>query len=484
MRKILSIALSLVLFVTTFTLVLPEDVQARSREYMKVGLKYGSTANSSYDLSFPNGIVAAEVRDSELDEIREYPDLVRATAAYQDGSLFIKGYELDGTEVDITLEDSDVNCLMATDYLDDGYFSYDGSKYRGGAYFVYQGGSFNFVNYVEVDKYLYSVLQAEMGRSCPSEALKAQAVAARSFALCQKNTHKSQGFDICSSSHCQNYKGMANEYPETTKAVEDIAGEVLKYNGKTVSGYYFKNSGGYTQNSQDVWSGKEGYLQAVKDKYSPDYSWQTSYTFSQLEDKLSSAGKSVGTLESVAIADRNESGAAAKVVFKGSSGTATFEKDKIRTFFGSSQVKSTMFSFGEGILSSGPVTTSVGSESKGAGSEQAYAAGLGYVSPLDIQKDIYIMGGSGGKAYTALKDTYVYLENSGKSALYGGEGQSQEDVDLGNTSDISYGPQLVIKGKGYGHGIGMPQDSAIEMAKQGFSYRDILEFYYTDIEIK
>ena len=127
------------------------------------------------------------------------------------------------------------------------------------------------VNVLPFDEYLKGVVPWEMNPTAPLEALKAQAICARSETLAKIGTgrHSKDGYDICDYDHCQGYPGTENEKPATNRAVEETSGLVLTHNGTVADAVYFTNSGGMTASSADVWRGNgEAYLQSVRD-FSP-----------------------------------------------------------------------------------------------------------------------------------------------------------------------------------------------------------------------
>ncbi len=116
------------------------------------------------------------------------------------------------------------------------------------------------VQVMVLEEYLKGVVPVEMGRSRPAEALKAQAVTARSYAA-TSHAHSNQGADICTTQHCQVWRGA--HYPQTDLAVDETRGEVVVYNGEIARTYYFAHCDGHTRNIADVWGGNLGYCLAV-----------------------------------------------------------------------------------------------------------------------------------------------------------------------------------------------------------------------------
>ncbi|MEG1584770.1 MAG: SpoIID/LytB domain-containing protein, partial [Anaerovorax sp.] len=286
--------------------------------------------------------------------------------------------------------------------------------------------------------------------SSPMEAIKAQAVAARSFAGASVGAHNSNGFDLCATTHCQMYKGVAGETVNTNKATDETRGEMIYSEGKPVNAFYAKNAGGYTQNSEDVWYATLPYLRSVKDIYAPDYLWTATMTFSQLKARLEATGYRPGEIKSVSVKKRSEAGAVYTLEIVGSDGIVALQKDSIRTVLGGSTIKSLMFHFVDSTLSEG--TESVTYVVSSSGTKTKVSTGAIYVT--------------NGTTTVKWKDSPV---------ASGGKGEIIETV----TSGV-----LNIEGNGYGHGVGMQQDGAIAMGKQGFTYKDILKFYYTGVEVK
>ncbi len=117
------------------------------------------------------------------------------------------------------------------------------------------------VEEMTLDEYLKGVVPTEMGLQKPLEALKAQAVASRSFAVVTRR-HAADGFDVCGTTHCQVYK-PDKRYADSDRAVDETSGLVATYNGQIVSTSFFGHCDGHTRNSEDVWSGAVAYLRSV-----------------------------------------------------------------------------------------------------------------------------------------------------------------------------------------------------------------------------
>jgi stage II sporulation protein D len=145
------------------------------------------------------------------------------------------------------------------------------------------------VNAISLDKYVQGVVPGEMPASWHPEALKAQAVAARSYALA---TDKGQPFfDHYPDTRSQVYRGVTGEVSSTNAAVRATAGEVVKYDGETAITYFFSTSGGETENVENVFFGGNPlpYLRGVEDpedRISPKHRWTLRYTQRRLQSRL------------------------------------------------------------------------------------------------------------------------------------------------------------------------------------------------------
>lgn len=152
----------------------------------------------------------------------------------------------------------------------------DGQPYRGQFQVSVANAALRVVNNVGLEAYLYGVVPSEMPYTWLPEALKVQAVAARSYALAVRKT--GSWFDLYPDTRSQVYRGIAGEKPSATTAVQDTAGEVVLYNGHVATTYFFSSSGGRTAAASEVWPSSPPlpYLVSVDDPYdtlSPHHQW-------------------------------------------------------------------------------------------------------------------------------------------------------------------------------------------------------------------
>lgn len=430
------------------------EAEAASRnDYLKVGLKFGGNAVTACTLASQEGFLLGIAEDRGFEEGMPLPAYNKLIAANENGNIVLR--DPDGVLLSTDLGSAGV--IMPADYDDSGVFYFEGNPYRGGIMLrAMPDGSMTVINYISLEHYVYGVLNSELSHTNPMEALKAQAVAARSFGELNLGKHAQYGFDLCTTTDCQVYKGYSGEFPETNEATDETRGEMIYCHGKPVTAFYFKNSGGFTQNSEDVWTYSQPYLRAVKDEYCPSYPWSASLSFEEVREKLEGAGFKPGKVKSVSISGRNDSGAVSELKIEGSKATVYLRKSEIRNVLGSALIKSNMFGF---------------TDSKAISGRSAWKISNGFETS-DPGKDVYVLGGIGRPKKLDMNFAYG-LNGTSKFML---RAAAFTETVSGGTANFS--------GYGYGHGVGMPQDSAVVMAQQGFTYDEILRYYYTDIEIQ
>lgn len=221
----------------------------------------------------------------------------------------------------------------------DGYVFIGDRWYRGGISLVRTDGGLTAVNNVNLEHYLYSVIGAEMSPNWPLEALKAQAVAARSYALYQRERGGNPTYDLGDTQGWQVYKGLESETTSTYAAVDATAGQVMVCNGKIIEAFFHSSSGGHTENVEEVWTEARPYLRGVPDydRGAPVYEWSTSVSVSQLSNLISG----VGNIVSMQPEKTTKTGRVITMKVIGDSGQRAIDGEQIQRLLG---LKSTRFS--------------------------------------------------------------------------------------------------------------------------------------------
>jgi stage II sporulation protein D len=209
--------------------------------------------------------------------------------------------------------------------------------YRGSMRMVVSGTAVQAINVVALDDYVQGVVPAEMPPLWQIEAVKAQAVAARSYGI--RHMHPERAFDVVPTSDHQVYGGISLEHPRSNLATQQTRGEVVMYNGAVANTYFFTVGGGYTENNEYAWTSASGkandapipYLRGVPDvdpnglaydRNAPGFAWQSgSFTWTQLSNWMASDSRTnVGTLTDIQF-KRGVSGRAYCVTLVGSART-------------------------------------------------------------------------------------------------------------------------------------------------------------------
>ncbi|MGF1458043.1 MAG: SpoIID/LytB domain-containing protein [Leptolyngbyaceae cyanobacterium] len=270
----------------------------------------------------------------------------------------------------------------------DGFVFIGERWYRGRVLVMSDGSGVTAINYVDLEHYLYSVVGGEMPTSWPLEALKAQAVAARTYALHKRQQARSPHYDVGGTTTWQVYRGLEEEAHSTHAAVEGTRHQVLTYNGQLIEAVFHSSSGGHTENVEDIWSQPLPYLRGVQDydAGAPVFEWSRTLTLDEFSRIMPDVGR---------------------------------------------------------IVRATPQRT----------------------TPRGRVQEIHMEGDRGARVMTG---------NDLRTAL-----------DLRSTlfSINIAGNSIQITGRGYGHGIGMSQWGANNMANQGYSYQQILGHYYQGAQL-
>lgn len=175
---------------------------------------------------------------------------------------------------------------------DGGYVWIGDRWYRGRTRLIRQGKGITAVNLVSLEEYLYSVVGSEAIPTWPLAALKAQAVAARTYALYKSAAAGNRFYDLDATTSSQVYKGLEKEFTSTQEAVNQTTGQVLSYQGKPILAAFHSSSGGHTENVEDVWTSHLPYLRGVVDydQVSPVFQWTKTFSASQLGQLLGGVG--------------------------------------------------------------------------------------------------------------------------------------------------------------------------------------------------
>ena len=226
----------------------------------------------------------------------------------------------------------------------------DKVTYTGNLYILPGKTSFNIIKYTPLENYLYGVLPYEMHPTWATEALKAQAVAARTYTLKSIEKKADEPFDLFADVRSQMYKGSATVQESVKKAVDQTRGQVLAYKGELFFTYYHGNCGGGTDHVH-IWNQKAPNIKPLAgntckfDSHSKSYTFKQDITKSSVERFARSQGLK-GSLTSIKVAKKTGTGRASYLILKTSGGSKTVSCASFRTATGIRSCKLTKISVG------------------------------------------------------------------------------------------------------------------------------------------
>ncbi len=285
------------------------------------------------------------------------------------------------------------NQRLVIDPRQDASLRVNDKHFRGMLVIINGGTSLTVVNSIEIEQYIRGVLYHEISDKWPLEAIKAQAVATRTYALYSIEKFSARDYDATNDVYSQVYGGKSAERYRTNLAVRNTKGEVLTYKGKIFPAFFHANSGGVTENASELWDidlpPLKGGVESPYSVNSPHYRWRRNFRLKDIQEALNTHGYKIGLIKDIRVIERNKSGRVRKIEFEDRDGKKlTVEGKDFRDALGPNVLKSNMYN-------------------------------------------------------VEMKGYYVDLV-----------------------------------GHGWGHGVGMCQWGAYNMARMKFSYQQILKFYY------
>jgi stage II sporulation protein D len=270
----------------------------------------------------------------------------------------------------------------------------NGHFYYGSLEVLKDNNGLYVINNLPFEEYIEGVVAAEIGREWETEALKAQAVISRTYAVFYRSFNAGNSYHITSSTLHQLYKGK-NEDPLITDAVKETAGEILTYQNQPIKSFFHATCGGKTEFPEEVWKESYPYLTSVDcyDRNAPYDNWQKRFSLGKISDALG-----IGAVKDISISSFTATGRVKTVAITGQdkSGDSTIEikATELRKLLGYKELPSTQFSL------------------------------------------------------------------------------------------VKKGDDIIFTGRGFGHGVGLSQWGALEMARQGKNYREILAHFYPGTTLK
>ena len=339
-------------------------------------------------------------------------------------------------------------------------------RYRGRLQLLVRGGQVQVVNHLGIETYLTSVVGSEMPHKWPLQALQAQAVAARTYALRQRG--KAGDFDVKATVSSQVYRGVESETPSTIEAVESTRSLVLVHAGRLINAVFHSSSGGATEPSGEVWRNQLPYLVSVADhdQHSPVHRWNKRFDDDELRDLF----REIGGVKRLQVLKTSSTGRVRTARVQGPHGSLVLTGRELRKRLG---LKSTMVQF---ELINGSVGSSTASSTAPT---QAVSQSVSRAAPPLI--GLWQDSASGPDTTPSRSSRLASLLPPPPPPLP----QLNPSAFNRPRLDVREG-ELVLeaRGQGFGHGVGMSQWGAHGLALQGADFRQILLHYYRGAEIR
>jgi stage II sporulation protein D len=220
---------------------------------------------------------------------------------------------------------------MGIEPTGNGYVYIGDRWYRGKTLVFPTDKGLTAVNYVDLEQYLYSVLGSEMNGNWPQEALKAQAVAARTYAIYKRENESNGFYDLGDTQASQVYNGIVSETSSTHKAVNATAGQVLTYKNQIILSVFHACSGGHTENVENVWSQSLPYLRGVQDfdRDVRECQWVKTLSGQEISKRISGVGNVMSLTPSF-----TPYGSIKAIKFVGDRGTRELKGEALRNALG------------------------------------------------------------------------------------------------------------------------------------------------------
>ena len=485
MILIVAMTITSLAFAKSYTIEVPDDI--------RVGLFYKSSAKNSFSLSSPGGIKIGTMNDgrfSYIDET-EYNEEIIIKKSSKAGAVYIEGYgdigSLHNYPYFMPIEKDGLSLMII-----------EGKKYRGCVEVRrLEESDMTVINHLTMQEYLYGVVPREIGGNSEIEAVKAQAIVARTYAAKNYNKRIKLGFNLLPSPEDQAYGGYEWETANSNKAVDETYGQVVVYNGELIGGYYFSTSGGYTENSENVWNSPVDYLKAVPDTYEPviegNTSWEVTMTASEVKASLKKYGIDVGEIVDLVPEVVSDTGRIIKLKIIGTNGEDTLTKSNARAYLG---LKSQWYTINDAAptvktgeqpsltnSSKNTVTKSIISTIKD-GEE---------VVPGEEEPEVKEETGN-PEWYLVVDEEKTESENivikpllSSIINFFSNKLNTEKESNMISAPLIykssSNSTTFTFRGRGWGHAVGMSQNGAKGMAKAGFSAEEIIKWYYSGVEV-
>nr|MDD6335106.1 SpoIID/LytB domain-containing protein [bacterium] len=328
---------------------------------------------------------------------------------------------------------------------------------------INESGKLHVVTHVYMEEYLRGVVAAEIGESSPKEALKAQAICSRSYAIYTMKYYAQADYDLDDSTSYQAYRGISSDTPNSKAAIEETAGQIITYNGDVALGYYSSSNGGWTETNYGMYGRELPYTQYKEDPYDvaadPNQLYRKTLVFPKVIDGATADTTMLPALltyvtPKVAAALDEDWTAEGAPEWRITGTKAILLHTPYTKYLTDRRFTKADVTFTVARTVEKAEETDEAEETEATEQKEATEQTADVTVTLELRS-------TGG-----LKDTFGQVYNNYKMLLL---------------TEQEKGFELMMAFPG--HGIGMSQTGAIYMAKKGWTASEIIHFYYKDVEI-
>lgn len=259
---------------------------------------------------------------------------LKTTVTAYKGGILLAGKSFNATKVVLSVNEPDVAII-------------NGRKFRGNIQFIRKDNlHLLIVNQINLEDYIKGILYHESSHYWPMEALKAQAIVSRTYAVYQMQENSARDFDVTSDVYSQVYGGSTSERYRTNKAAEETRGIIVTYQGKTFPTYFHATCGGHTEDASMLWNINIPPLKGLPCDFckdSPHYNWHYVVFIGELREQLKNSGYSLGMIKEINILGRDNSGRITELNITTDRNELKISAKDLRNIAGPNLIRSTKF---------------------------------------------------------------------------------------------------------------------------------------------
>lgn len=392
----------------------------------------------------------------------------------------------------LAMYNDNYNIFFASKFNDKEIIKIDNKPYRGKIAFKCDYNKLISINKVNMKEYLYGVIPNEISPTWPSEAIKAQILASRTYSAYNIDKDFKYGYDVSDSQGSQVYRGYESENNITNIAVDDTDGLMIYYHNELIIAFFHSTSGGSTENSENVWISALPYLRSVDDSFSnnsPYTSWDKTLSKEVLFNRLQELHPEINNIYNISIKEKTDNNRVLKCIINTDKGDIVLTKENVRSVIGYDVLLSSWFDVetdcGKYLISG----QNYNYYNENFDVLDALISNINVSNTKENEDENIALNENTENGNNNTDNNLVSLMNkyiiSSEGIDFINNNVEKSILSSNGLSTFNVLPDgFVFHGRGWGHGVGMSQYGAKKMAEEGYTFEQILKYYYTGVEIK